>query len=469
MRYSILSVVTLAVIASFHPADAEQRIFFTPPLVTAPVLTTTPTIDGLVDAEEWTGAGTISPFISLGGQSDVSAQTEIWVGYDNRQLYIGAIMHDPQPDKIKADATVRDGAVCEDDCLQLFFDPADNGDTYIHLAINSAGVRYDALMQDETVDYRWEAKTATTGSGWSAELILPFEGEIAPSPGSVWGFAVARFVPHLDELSASSRMITGFHEPDNFGKLVFLPQAASMKMATLGSRSLGDNTAVLVVSNFSEKTFAGKVNVRVTAPSSYGDYYGVEKINVEQGRTNTVRVPYKIAQDGANIVQFSLTDAEGKTVSRTAPYPLALPPVGVALRELETALAAALRVWSVLDDSDYKQEAGDKIAELLGQWRSLSGKYQTQRRRMTTDELSELETELMDVTADVKQLREQLDAHIQTSLTDLEAYPVSALADIDLSPSGYRPFSLARLDAARNSQTAMQLVISPFPGRPRAG
>ncbi|NLJ35406.1 MAG: hypothetical protein GX358_04115 [candidate division WS1 bacterium] len=468
MRYSIVAVALAIILIPFHTAQAQQRVFFTPPLVTAPVMPHPPTIDGLVKPEEWAGAGAMSGLILLGGQSEPKTQTEIWVGYDDEQLYIGAIMHDPEPDKIKSEATVRDGLVCEDDCLQLFFDPSDTGDKYIHLAINPAGTRYDALDHDSTVDYRWEVKTATVESGWSAELTLPFEGAIAPSPGAVWGFAAGRFVPHMDEKSCSTRILRDFHEFESLGKLMFMPQSASMKMATMGVRSLGENTAVLAVKNNSAATFTGKANVRLIAPTSYGDYYGAEKISITPGKTETVRVPYRIAQDGANLVQFSLTDAEGRTISRTPPYPVMLPPVGMALGDLETALAGALRVWSVLDESAFKQESGEQLTELLEQWWTLNDRYRTQRRGMTTDELAQLEAELLSVTADAHQFREQLDAHIQTHTAGLQIHAIPVLADPDTTPGASRPFTLARLHAARNSRAAMQLVMAPFSRRPRA-
>jgi hypothetical protein len=87
---------------------------------------------------------------------------------------------------------------------------------------------------------------------------------------------------------------------------------------------------------------------------------------------------------------------------------------------------------------------------------------------MTTDELAQLEAELLSVTADAHQFREQLDAHIQTRTAGMQIHAIPVLADPDTIPEASRPFTLARLHAARNSRTAMQLVMAPFSRRPRA-
>jgi len=466
VRYSLIVIAALlfaAGVASFGYADALA--FYTPPAVSAPLMSKAPNIDGLLEPGEWASAGAMSRFISLSGRSEPSAQTEMWVGYDAHSLYIGAILHDPEPAEIKAEATERDGPVYRDDCLELFFDPTNQGEKYIHFIINSLGTRYDALSHDEAIDYRWEVQVAMLESGWSVEMALPFEGDIPPSPASVWGFVAARNVPHLGEKSCSSRLLKSFHEAENFGRIIFAQTPAVMKLASLGDGTLGDNTAAVAVTNLASEAITAKVNWRVMAPTKHGNAYGAEKISVEPGKTDMVQVPYKISQDGLNTVQFSLTDAQGATVSRTPPYPLALPATGAELTELEKALAAALRVWSVLDDSDYKTQAGQKLDTLLQQWRQLAAQYRENRKTMSSAELMVMQAEIADLTARAELLKTELDAHMQTQAkAGFSVYPASALAEIDLS-GGSREFALAYLEAARNCRAGLQMVIVPFLSR----
>jgi len=352
--------------------------------------------------------------------------------------------------------------VYHDDCLELFFDPAHQGEMYIHFIVNSLGTRYDALNDDEAVDYRWEVRAAMLESGWSVEMALPFEGDMPPSPGSVWGFVAARYVPHLGERSCSSRLLKSFHEAESFGRIIFAQTPAAMKLASLGDSRLGDNTAAVAVTNLANEAITAKINWRVMARTKYGNAYGAEKISVEPGKTDIVLVPYKISQDGLNTVQFSLTDAQGETVSRTPPYPLALPATGAELAELEKALTAALRVWSVLDDSDYKTQAGQELDALTQQWWQVAEQYRKNRKTMGSTELMVLQTKIADLTARAELLKTELNAHMQTQAkAGFSVHPASALAEIDLS-GGSREFALAYIEAARNSRAGLQMVIAPF-------
>ncbi len=466
MRYGLVVIAALLFTVGITTCGyADALAFYTPPIVSAPLVSKAPNMDGLLEPNEWAAAGTMSRFISLGGRSEPVGQTEMWVGYDAHNLYVGAILHDPEPSAIKAEVTERDGPVYQDDCLELFFDPANTGESYIHFIVNPAGVRYDAFVQSADVDYRWEVHAAMLESGWSVEMALPFEGDIPPSTGSIWRFLAARYVPHLNERSCSSRLLAGFHEPENFGQIIFAQAPAVMKLASLGNCVLGDNSAVTVVTNLGSEVFTGKVNVRVMAPTKYGNDYGAEKVTLEPGKRALVRVAYKLSQGGLNTVQFSLTDARGASISRTVPYPIELPTTDAELVELEKSLAAALRVWSALDDSAYKVQAGEQIDAVIERWMEVSKRYREGRKTMTSGQLTDLQSEISELTSWAELIKLKLESYMQTHAdAGLVIEPASALARVDLATGADRQFAVAYTEAARNSRTALQMVVSPFPG-----
>jgi hypothetical protein len=463
VRYSLIAVTVMALVAGcMGTSYADAMDFYTPPLVSAPLMADAPNIDGMLEPNEWAQAGTVSKFIMLGGRSEPSAQTEMWIGYDPHNLYIAAMLHDPSPNQIKAEVTQRDGAVYSEDCLELFFDPANDGEQYIHFIINPLGTRYDALKRDETVDYRWEAKTARLESGWSVEMSLPFEGGIPPSLGAVWGFVAARNVPHLGQLSASSRLLQSFHEPENFGAIRFARRPAMMKLAAVGDGLLGDNKAAIVVINPNDEPLEGKVHVRVMAPGKRGNSYDLTKVKINPGKGGIVQVPYTIRQDGLNTLQVSLTDATGQVISRTPPYPVTLPPVGAELADLESALSAGLRVWSMLDDAEYKERAARKFAVLTATWQDLADCYRDERRGMSRAGLAGLQDEIAALTSKAELLRLEIDAYMQTQASGgVRALSFSALTDI--APGEQLPHEVeAYLSVARNSRAALQMVVLPF-------
>ncbi len=463
MRYSLNAVTALLIVflgALSGVCLGNAMEFYTPPTVSAPFMPVGPTIDGLIEPGEWDKAAPLNRFIALGGRSMPTAQTDMWVGYDQHNLYIGARLHDPRPDQIKADAQQRDGAVAQDDCLEMFFDPTNEGTHYIHFIVNAAGVRYDALGQDASVDYRWDAHAARLEGGWSVEMRLPFEGDIPPSPGAVWGFIGARWSPHLSERSSTTRLGAELPQPSEFGGIIFARGPATMRVATLGGTSLGNTDAAVVVGNLGSEVFTGKVNVRVMAPHKRDNYYGAVKVSVAPGQSSIVQAPYILRQDGLSVMQLSLTDANGDTVSRTAPYPIELPAVGSELTRLESTLNAALRVWVVLDDSEYKTRAGAQIELLLAEWRRLADVYRQRRTSMTHDQLAALRNEIAEVTARAQLVKMEIDAYVQTRAdAGVRVTVESVLASNH--PSGTVP--VAVLHSPADGADAVRLVVSPFP------
>ena len=63
--------------------------------------------------------------------------------------------------------------------------------------------------------------------GWSVEIAIPFRslGVEMPPSGTLWGFNVHRQEYRLIERSSWSATLHSFHEPSNFGHLLFVPQS----------------------------------------------------------------------------------------------------------------------------------------------------------------------------------------------------------------------------------------------------
>ncbi|MFO7946383.1 MAG: hypothetical protein R6V19_06195 [Armatimonadota bacterium] len=460
-RTRLFITVTLLICITAAAGNCDALEFFTPPVVTAPLIEDAPKLDGFVEPDEWAGASPLSAMIPLGGTGELASDTEVWVAYDVHQLYIGAILHHPAPDQMKAEVTEDDGPVYRDDCLEILFDPTASGEEYVHMVINPKGVRYDALGKDETVDYRWQARTAVLESGWSVELALPFAQDIPPSPGVAWGFLAGRYVPHLQQWSASSLVSNSFHETANFGKLIFGEGPVSSKLAFLGDERLGENQAAMVVQNHGSETFSGKANVRVMGPTHYGHFYSATKFSIDPGKRRVLQVPYELRQDGLNTVQFSITDAEGKTVNRTPPYPIALPGVEQAFMELEETLASAVRTWTVLEASEYRTRAEAELDRLLAQWMSLRTTYRETRRQMTTDDLEALRGEVERLSNRAEELKRELNASVQMRGSGLDARPASMMKKVSLDEP-FEDFDLAFLDTRPGETAALQIVIAPF-------
>ncbi|MCK4324351.1 MAG: hypothetical protein KAW89_07465 [Armatimonadetes bacterium] len=391
-------VVMIAALLAAGCVCTQAAEFYTPPVVSVALLDKAPEIDGIVGRQEWGQAAVLSEFVTLGGESRVQLPTTVYVGYTEQALYVGARLFDPNPQQLRREVTQRDGEVWRDDCLELFVDTAGERQDYAHLAVNALGTKYDSYDRVVTEDFQWEAAATIHDDGWSVEIQLPFANQIAPQPGDEWIVEVARNAARSDVLSSWGCHNKSFHEPQNFGTLIFGQLPYRVTIDDLGAMWLGDNSAFLsfmplsppstppTASDVSEWI---KLNVRVMGRDKRGHFFNSIKCPVSSPFTEQVMVPYSVKQDGFGTVTFSLTDHEGIVRWRSGPYPVEVPPVSAALAETEQKLGDALVAWAKMAEGSQKQHAQAMLEELLMAWRSLNDRYQ-KREQMSRAELEDL-------------------------------------------------------------------------------
>ncbi|HEY2736859.1 MAG TPA: hypothetical protein VGK45_00555, partial [Thermoanaerobaculia bacterium] len=113
---SIALALPGAVLAQNAPAGAY---------VTRPVrFATPPVIDGKLDEPVWQTAARLDGFRQLEPDEGAPASepTEVYLGFDDSNLYIGARCHDSAPDKLVATVLTRDADLTYDDSLQIVLD-----------------------------------------------------------------------------------------------------------------------------------------------------------------------------------------------------------------------------------------------------------------------------------------------------------------------------------------------------------
>lgn len=457
-----VAIAVLLGVIALLPASAQNTKFYTPPVVSVPKVKVAPQVDGKIDAAEWANAAPLSPFVLLGGEGQPVNATSVWVMYDDHNLYVAAILSDPAPATLKAATTDRDGPIWEDDCLELFFDTDDQRKSYIHLAVNPKEVQYDAYLKDRTADYRWKARCATLDNCWSVELELPFANDFPPAVGVTWGFSVARHSAASNELSAWDRKLQSFHELDSFGSLTFSDKPLSLEIANLGALWLGGNTAQVVVRNNAEQAQLCKVNVRVLGRDKYGNFLGSTKVTAAASARQTLSVPYTIPEDGFSTVAFSLSNAAGKTVWRSAPYAVRTPEVAPQIAAIEKTLAAATRAWMKLPDGENKQSLQGELDVLTAQWRYLVAQYKN-RAELSQDELGSLVEAADKLKGESDLLLRQVETAQAGGRTGAKfgLAPASSLSPVFPEDFGFTGGKL-RLDTCRNETESAQLVVLPF-------
>ena len=212
-----------------------------PFVVTAAVRTSTPpVVDGKLDDACWTQAAVAGEFVLYGGKGYAVEQTDARVLWDDSNLYIGMRCFDSDVAKLKKTAVERDGLVCGDDCVEIFFIPPDNSilakmpeaERYFHIALNALGTCWDetGMNSPERWNARWNAGTSVHKDRWEVEVAMPWSAlKTQPTDGDVWAVNFNRGLPargKLREYSGWSITFAGFHDPDHFGKMIFLDRWA---------------------------------------------------------------------------------------------------------------------------------------------------------------------------------------------------------------------------------------------------
>jgi len=118
-------------------------------------------IDGILDEETWKSAERTGKFqrVTPTDTGFAIAQTEVMMTYDELNLYVGIICHDPTPGKRPVESLRRDYNFMRNDNFMLFLDTYNDQTNGFAFGISAAGAQTEGLQYDGTkVDYSWDIK-----------------------------------------------------------------------------------------------------------------------------------------------------------------------------------------------------------------------------------------------------------------------------------------------------------------------
>ncbi len=133
-------------------------------------------------------------------------KSEIWITYDNDNLYFSANFLDSSPETIDRNLMRRDNIV-ESDWFFIYMDPYNDDRTGYFFAVNPGGSIADGTMfndgwMDNSWDGIWEYQTKVNNDGWSVELKIPFSQlRFHESDNMVWGINLNRDIKRRNENS----------------------------------------------------------------------------------------------------------------------------------------------------------------------------------------------------------------------------------------------------------------------------
>ena len=195
-RWCVPCVAALVTLGATATALAQPSDPFTMPAVK---VVSPPSIDGVVDNDEWRTAARVADFIQFEPNRGDPArlETAVWVLYDDTHLYVAFEAHDPEP--LMAQMTQRDAQLWNDDSVQIYIDTFHDGRSGYFFMANVLGTQLDGRLaedgntSDETWDAPWVSATQLTEFGYTVEVSIPLSALQYPAGnGLTWGINFAR-------------------------------------------------------------------------------------------------------------------------------------------------------------------------------------------------------------------------------------------------------------------------------------
>ncbi len=158
------------------------------PVIEARQFSSPPTIDGVVDEQEWEEATRVEGFTLIANGSPEPHRTRAWIGYDTQNIYIAYICEDPNPTLLRA-TEYRRGANLSGDDRVIFVINAfatQRGDDMSEFEVSAGGGSRSSIAGGRAAKREWQgdwiAKARITDSGYEVEASIPWA--ILPLPGA---------------------------------------------------------------------------------------------------------------------------------------------------------------------------------------------------------------------------------------------------------------------------------------------
>ena len=158
-------------------------------------------IDGDLDEEVYAQVQSMSDFIQNDPDEGAPAteRTEVWLLFDDENVYVVARCWETRPDRIVANEMRRDSfRVVRDDNFAWSFDTFYDRRNVIMFEVSAVGGRIDAQTTNESqvnMDWNpiWDFSVGRFDGGWTLEAALPFKSLRYRAGGpQVWGFQARR-------------------------------------------------------------------------------------------------------------------------------------------------------------------------------------------------------------------------------------------------------------------------------------
>ncbi|NOT45374.1 MAG: carbohydrate binding family 9 domain-containing protein [Acidobacteria bacterium] len=175
-------------------------------------------LDGRLDEAIYETVRPISDFIQNEpvNESPATEKTEVWVSFDERNIYVSVRAWESTPDRMVVNEMRRDNfGVLQNENFAFMFDTFFDKRNAVVFQFNPLGGRMDGQAVNDgnyNGDWNplWRLAVGEFDGGWTAEAMVPFKS-LAYGAGQtqVWGFNARRINRWKNEVSFITRLPTG--------------------------------------------------------------------------------------------------------------------------------------------------------------------------------------------------------------------------------------------------------------------
>ena len=318
----IVAIILNAITFSQENIANDKRVIITKQISTGKIA-----LDGFLNEPEWRMVSPAKNFIQRdpieGAPS--TEKTEVYVIYDEDNLYIGAMLFDSNPDGILAYQKRRDQSLRTDDRFMWILDTFLDGRTGYFFEVNPAGLMGDGLIVSSesywgtNKDWNgiWDARVVIVPEGWSVEVVIPFRTLNFNPDLDTWGINFQRTVRRKNEdakwngFQRNKKLTTPVHAGHLTG-LKNLKQGRGIELKpyiSMNRRQMNvdENTET---KNLSDLGFDISMNITSGLKGSLTYNTDFAEAEVDQRRVNLTRFPLRYAEkrgfflEGAGVYSF---------------------------------------------------------------------------------------------------------------------------------------------------------------------
>ena len=220
------------------------------------------TLNGKLDEAIWQSVPIATDFVVFqpdnGKAVAENKRTEVRVLYDNEAIYIGALLHDNEPNKILKEINKRD-EFGTSDFFGVFINGYNDGQQNFQFFVNAADGQADCLStdtngEDYSWDAVWESKAVITEFGWVVEMRIPYAAlRFSSEKTQTWGINFFREIRRNREkqswnyidskigtFTQQNGILEGIENIKTPTRLFFLPYGSFYTYANADQKTYGE-------------------------------------------------------------------------------------------------------------------------------------------------------------------------------------------------------------------------------------